>query len=128
MPEAADRPLADLRWQYRIVLLIADQANDPALEAQSALLDEARRDLTERDTLLITATTTVEIDGRPSPTPTSDALRQAYARNTTGFAIALIGKDGGVKFRSTEPVPTSDILDLIDSMPMRQREMREISD
>ena len=125
MPEQASRPLAGLRWRHRVVLLLADHPGDPALRAQSALLNEARADLTERDTLLITATTTVEIDGRASPAPTPDALRRAYAPDSTGFAVALIGKDGGVKLRIADPVPARDILDLIDSMPMRQREMRE---
>ena len=122
MSEAADRPLADLRWQHRIVLLIADHPDDPDLQAQTAILTEARPGLTERDTLLITATTTVEIDGRSNPTLTPDTLRRAYAPDTTGFAVALIGKDGGVKLRSADPVPAREILGLIDSMPMRQRE------
>jgi hypothetical protein len=35
----------------------------------------------------------------------------------------LIGKDGGVKLRSSEPVSVKDIFGLIDSMPMRRQEM-----
>jgi len=40
-----------------------------------------------------------------------------------GFQVLLIGKDGGVKLRSSEPVSMKDLFGLIDSMPMRQQEM-----
>jgi hypothetical protein len=36
-----------------------------------------------------------------------------------------VGKDGTVKRRSEAPVPLSQVFEQIDSMPMRQREMRE---
>jgi len=35
--------------------------------------------------------------------------------------VILIGKDGEVKFREQLPVDLSDILAVIDAMPMRQR-------
>ena len=37
----------------------------------------------------------------------------------------LVGKDGGEKFRSTEPVRPQDLFDRIDAMPLRRREARE---
>jgi hypothetical protein len=39
------------------------------------------------------------------------------------FTLLLIGKDGGEKLRSTEPVEPEKIFKLIDSMPMRQAEI-----
>jgi hypothetical protein len=39
--------------------------------------------------------------------------------------VGRIGKDGGVKLRSAEPVAAGDFFALIDTMPMRRREMRE---
>ena len=41
------------------------------------------------------------------------------------FQAVLIGKDGGVKARWAEPVSLNALYELIDAMPMRQREMRE---
>ena len=46
-------------------------------------------------------------------------------RPGAGSQVLLIGKDGGVKLRSTEPVSTDELFALIDSMPMRRREMEE---
>jgi hypothetical protein len=39
--------------------------------------------------------------------------------------VLLIGKDGGVKLRAEEPLPAAEFFALIDTMPMRRREMRE---
>jgi putative N-acetylmannosamine-6-phosphate epimerase len=46
-------------------------------------------------------------------------------RNETGFEVILIGKDGGVKKRKTELMTTEELFAIIDSMPMRQSEMRK---
>jgi hypothetical protein len=42
-----------------------------------------------------------------------------------GFTLLLIGKDGGEKLRSQNVVAPETLCRLIDSMPMRQEEMRE---
>jgi hypothetical protein len=127
MPEAADRPLADLRWQNRVIVIMAATGDDPALLDQETRLRAAATDLAERDVVLITATgDTVTIDGNTSNASAAH-LRQAYAAGTSGFQVLLIGKDGGVKLRSSEPVAAGDFCALIDAMPMRRREMRERS-
>jgi hypothetical protein len=40
------------------------------------------------------------------------------------FAVLLVGKDGGVKLSSERPVLTENLSALIDTMPMRRREMK----
>jgi hypothetical protein len=39
--------------------------------------------------------------------------------------VILIGKDGGVKLVQEERVSLQAVFDLIDTMPMRRREMRQ---
>ncbi|NND92658.1 MAG: DUF4174 domain-containing protein [Granulosicoccus sp.] len=39
------------------------------------------------------------------------------------FELVLVGKDGTVKARSTDPSALADFLDLIDTMPMRRAEV-----
>lgn len=41
------------------------------------------------------------------------------------FALILVGKDGGVKLTRNEPIALDRIFALVDSMPMRRREIRE---
>jgi hypothetical protein len=42
----------------------------------------------------------------------------------TAFKVRLIGKDGGEKRVSTEPVTMTEVFALIDAMPMRREEMK----
>ena len=125
MAETEGRPLDYLRWQSRVIVVMAASGDDPALVAQDTRLRAAAADLAERDVVLITAAgDTVTVDGETSDAPPAAHLRRAYATGTTGFHVVLIGKDGGVKLHATEPVAADAFFALIDSMPMRQREMR----
>jgi hypothetical protein len=120
------RPLDALRWEKRVIVMLADGGDDPALAEQEARLRAVLPDLTERDVVLVTAEgPTVTVDGHTVPAPTAEELRDAYADGAGGFQVVLVGKDGGVKLRSDEPVAASDFFALIDTMPMRRREMRE---
>ncbi len=40
------------------------------------------------------------------------------------FEVILVGLDGTIKLRQDQPITTDKLFSLIDSMPMRQREMR----
>jgi len=52
-----------------------------------------------------------------------NSIKQKYFSNNK-HNVVLIGKDGGVKYRS-QKLHLNEINTLIDSMPMRQAEMRE---
>ena len=54
----------------------------------------------------------------------ADALRQHFSIASNTYALILVGKDGGVKFKRDDRVSLSEIFELIDSMPMRKNEMR----
>lgn len=53
------------------------------------------------------------------------ALAHRYGVDPAAFAVVLIGKDGGAKYRSTDPITPDQLFGIIDAMPMRQREMRQ---
>lgn len=48
-----------------------------------------------------------------------------YRPNKPNKEIKLFGKDGGLKWQGNESFNPKDILRLIDSMPMRQSEMKK---
>ena len=52
-------------------------------------------------------------------------LRVEYSTGADEFAVVLIGRDGGEKLRSAEPVTVEELFGKIDGMPMRRRELRE---
>ena len=124
--DADARPLDGLRWEKRVIVMLAESADDPALAEQEARLRAVVPDLVERDVVLVAARgQTVTVDGDTVQAPGAGELRDAYADGASGFQVVLVGEDGGVKLRSAEPVSASDLFALIDTMPMRQREMRE---
>jgi hypothetical protein len=57
------------------------------------------------------------------------ALGRGQLRDTLqidGFEVILIGKDGGVKLRAKTPISIQELFSLIDAMPMRRQELRDM--
>ncbi|ETX28301.1 DUF4174 domain-containing protein [Roseivivax isoporae] len=100
------------RWQHRPVVLFAPSPDDPAYRAQMAALRSGGAGLAERD-IVVLSDTAPDADG---------TLRARFAPE--GFLAVLVGKDGGVKLRSEEPLALRTLFDTIDAMPMRRQEMR----
>lgn len=111
---AAADPLAGTHWRSRVVLVLADQANDPRLKQQRAIISQMGSAARERDIKL------VEVMGM---TPDALALRKRFDVPPTGFKALLIGKDGGSKLTSDEPLQAGVLVPTIDAMPMRREEM-----
>lgn len=96
--------LEALRWKARpVVVLGMGTPRQAQLDALTAVPEA----LAERDIVLL-------VDG-PGAAP-------LHARTGAGFAVILIGKDGGIKQVWRDPVAPDDIFAVIDAMPMRQRE------
>lgn len=55
----------------------------------------------------------------------ADAIRKRFAAAPNRFTVILVGKDGGIKLKRNEQTDLRQIFTLIDSMPMRQNEMRQ---
>ena len=104
-------PLAEYRWQKRPIVVFAPAGDDPRLVEQLDRFEAARDRLEERDTVVI-------VDIEPA-----SALRDRFGPGP--FTVVLVGKDGTEKLRREAPVAVEDLTGLIDSMPMRRREMRE---
>jgi len=102
-----ENTLESLRWQARPVVILGEGAE---VEAQlTALMSEAAA-LRERDVVILT-------EG-----PGAAPLRE---RAGEGFVVMLIGKDGGVKLTQNSLLDPTEIVSLIDTMPMRQQEARD---
>ena len=107
--------LEELRWKGRVLLIYAPEGSDKQLARQEELLRSHDAELRERD-----VTQTV-LQARGENPEIFERLKLSGA----GFTLLLIGKDGGEKLRSHNVVAPETLCRLIDSMPMRQEEMRE---
>ena len=65
------------------------------------------------------------LGGKPVTGKTAAGLRERYGIEPGQFAVILIGKDGGEKYRLYEVPELDGIFALIDGMPMRQNEMAQ---
>jgi hypothetical protein len=121
--------LEDYRWQNRLILIFAPNSKDETFIAQRRLLVEQPAEAAERDLLIFSLFE--EEPGRLNDSSISVAAnrdaRDRFKVVPGSFAVLLIGKDGGVKLHSRQLVSSGEIFGLIDTMPMRQREMQEQS-
>jgi hypothetical protein len=100
-------------WLHRLVVVVG-HASDPRVAREHAALEHAAAALRERDVVVQDITPEAARRDRPELGVTAEAA----------FEVLLVGKDGGVKLRRDQPVAASEITALIDTMPMRQNEMR----
>lgn len=99
-----------LRWQARPVIILGD---GPEIQSQLGVLQDRAGDLSARDVVILTE--------RPGAIALGPGL-------TEGFAVLLLGKDGEVKLSQSSPVTADALIELIDTMPMRQNEAADRAD
>jgi hypothetical protein len=107
------------RWRQRVLLVAAPTATLAAFQTQHELLAPAARQLQERDMLVLDV-----LHDHLSPAD-RQYLQRELGLHLTGFEVVLIGKDGGVKQRSTKPLAPEALFGTVDKMPMRRQEMRQ---
>jgi NADH dehydrogenase [ubiquinone] 1 alpha subcomplex assembly factor 1 len=126
--EGEDRvDLGDYIWKNRLLLIFSPSESHPDYKAQKRELEEQIAEVEDRDLIVFTMLEEGESGiGKSSKSDTAaESLRNQFGIEPGQLTVILVGKDGGEKLRSTGRVPTEDIFSLIDSMPMRQAEMKE---
>ena len=98
---------------HRLVVVVG-RPGDPRGAEQHASLAHDAAALRDRDVVVQDITPAAARRERP----------ELGVRPSVVFEVLLVGKDGGVKLRREAPVAASEITALIDTMPMRQEEMR----
>jgi hypothetical protein len=125
-PRVEEVDMRDYLWENRPVLVFGPAENDVRYRRQMQEFVGQDAELQDRDIVLFALPWDGprSIDGQSLTASASDPLWQQFEVATDSFAVILVGKDGGVKLRSEEPVAVARIFDVIDAMPMRQAEMR----
>ena len=99
---------------FRRVLLFAEKANDASLTIQKQLLDSDKAGCLERDIRIEIYITS----------QTDKNFLKKYNIIQSQFTLLLIGKDGGIRLSSKKVIPKEQLFALIDTMPMRQDEIK----
>ncbi len=114
------------RWQDRLLLVLADEADAPLLMEQFQILQRHAEGLEERKMVLfeLTPQSARIRSERQKEATCSTALYHSLKKTKAPFEVVLIGLDGGVKLRQNDLLTTEKLFALIDGMPMRRAEMR----
>jgi hypothetical protein len=102
-----------------VLLLAAPNAGQADFTTQKALLAPQQAALAERDFLVL------EVLYDQLSVADQEFLSQKIGIQPPRFAAVLIGKDGGVKEKSSRPISPADLFGTVDKMPMRRAEMRK---
>jgi hypothetical protein len=127
--KGGDMNTADLsryRWRYRLLLIFSPSAQTPAFQQLANQLNQQREGVADRDLLVFSLISNGQSRMGEDVLSRQEAenIRRRFQVTPDEFRVVLLGKDGTVKLSETE-VRLSDVFALIDSMPMRQQEMRE---
>jgi monofunctional biosynthetic peptidoglycan transglycosylase len=120
--------IADYRGRRRPLVVFASSAREPLFTRQLAALQAAEDGLADREMTLVIVLDQGEsyVGSRILSAAEKATLRERFGAVGVkgGFAVHLVGKDGGVKRVSTSPLEITDLFAQIDKMPMRIREVR----
>lgn len=119
--------LEQYRWKHRVLLVSAPAPEDTDLVEVQKELAAMREEFADRDMVLVTLldSGTSTAGDRELTVAETAAARAAQGIPSGSFALRLIGKDGSAKLAGDSAVPMAEIFALIDSMPMRQREVSD---
>jgi hypothetical protein len=121
-PPSLAQTLRQSHWQKRVLLIGAPTASQADFQRQKQLLADAATQLKERDFLLL------ELPYDKMSAADQQYWQKELGQSLTRFAVVLIGKDGGVKRTSAQPLPPADLFNTVDKMPMRRQEMNRKKD
>lgn len=118
--------LGKLAGKHRLVLIFGDAMNE-AIADQADRIHARQAEADDRDMMVLTVVGGIVSDGQiMGGLPTANAMRRQFRiEEGAPFTVILVGKDGQEKLRDSQPVAADALFDLIDTMPMRRKEVRE---
>jgi len=119
--------LRNFQWKNRILLIFAPSAENSAGSSLAAELNAQIQGVRERGLLIgeFFEAGASRFAGDFLTPESAEELRGQFAVRKGTSTVILVGKDGEVKLRREAPVQAAEIFAVIDSMPMRKKEIRE---
>ncbi|NLS02450.1 DUF4174 domain-containing protein [Rhizobium sp. P32RR-XVIII] len=118
--KAALESLEQFRWRNRVMVIFADKDNSRAARQENQLLAD-RPGLEERHmvVLKISGSSIKPVFGAGENLDEQTIRKELDVPESGEFGAVLIGKDGTVKLKVSEPVSNVELFAIIDSMPIR---------
>jgi len=122
------------KWENRILIIETTDQNNEEYRDQIKEFENSKEELAERKLVIY------EIIGseykmtdyskkvNESEWKISEERYRNKMKNKTLFRVSLIGLDGGIKLEKEEVLKKQGLIDIIDSMPMRRRQIKSDND
>ena len=125
--ETLSMDLTKFQWKNRLLFLFAEDANDPFFKDLQSQIMAQKAEVDDRDLIVfeLPAKGPARMGAKPLDQQQADSLRNHFGIPNDTFSLILVGKDGGIKLKRRDQVDLREVFGLIDSVPMRQREMRQ---
>lgn len=127
--------LKEYKWENRLVLINSENEDSANYKNQFNEFYKSFDDLEERKLILILVkrnkykTISFKKNSKvESDWINTNLLYRKYMKNKGDFRVVLIGLDGSVKLNQKKVLPRLELFRIIDSMPMRQAEIRAKKD
>ena len=127
--EALSMDLTQFQWKNRLLFIFAEDDSHPFFTDLQRQIVAQKADVDNRELIVfeLPAHSPARINTIPLDRKDADSIRKHFAISGDTLTLILVGKDGGIKLKSSNQVKLSEVFKLIDSMPMRQREMQQKS-
>lgn len=124
---AMDLDTEDFQWKKRLLLIFSTERADPLFNSIVNEISSRRGDVEDRDLVIfeILESGASKMNSSELELQKAASFREPLKIPKNTFTVILLGKDGGIKLKRNENVRLEEIFQLVDSMPMRQDEMRQ---
>jgi hypothetical protein len=125
--KAMSMDLTQFQWKNRLLFLFAPDGNYPLFKNLQNQLMAQKAEVEDRDLVVfeVTAQGPSRMNTTSLDRQQADSIRDHFAVPRNTFSLILVGKDGGTKLKRHDQIDIAAVFELIDSMPMRQNEMRQ---
>ncbi len=125
--ETIPMDLTQFQWKNRLLFIFAPDSSHPLFkQLQSQIMDQ-KSEVEDRDLAVfsVLAQGPSQMNTTAIDRQEADSIRDRFGISPNAFSLILIGKDGGIKLKRSDPVDLTEIFELIDSMPMRRNEIQQ---
>ena len=114
-------------WENRLVLMLTNSIENSDFKQQLGEFRNKEEELEDRQIVVYQVTPKIYATGI-SDAPDwnkGDNFYEKFKKSDAGFELILIGLDGNTKLRKSSYIPTDEIFEKIDSMPIRRAELNK---
>jgi hypothetical protein len=127
--ETLSMDLTQFQRKNRLLLIFAQDGNHPLFQDLQSQILAQKAEVDDRDLIVfeVPAQGPARMNTNTLDRKEADSIRNHFAIPSDEYSLILVGKDGGIKLKRKDQVDLKEVFELIDSMPMRQNEMRQKS-